>query len=288
MEISAKTVMELRKKTGAGMMDCKKALAETDGDMDAAVKYLREKGMSAAKKRAERVASEGKIVVKASDDGKKAAMVEINSETDFVARNDEFISVADALAQQVFDKGADQTENYLVDPAKLDRDALTQLSGKIGEKLVFNRAAYVEVEGDWFVDSYIHPGDQLGVLVVMGGDSEAVQTDAAKELAHDLGLQIAAVAPKYVKSDEIPADVIDAEKEIYMSQMRNEGKPEQILEKIAEGKLRKFYEDVCLLDQMYVKEQKSQVKDRVKEAEKAAGGKLDVVAFIRFKIGEDA
>ncbi len=285
MEISAKTVMELRKKTGAGMMDCKKALAETDGDMETAVKYLREKGMSAAKKRAEREASEGKVVFKISDDMKKAAIVEVNSETDFVARNEEFVSLAANIADQAFDKGPELAENNMIAPEKLDLSGLTHLSGKIGEKLVLNRAAYMEVT-DGFIASYMHPGDQLGVLVVMSGDEAALKNEAAMDLAHDLGLQIAALSPRFVDSEEIPEEVKEQEKAIYKQQMKNEGKPDQIIEKIAEGKLRKFYEEVCLVNQMYVKEQKNSVTDRIKEAEKVAGGSLKVVKFIRFKVGE--
>ncbi|MBZ0266071.1 translation elongation factor Ts [bacterium] len=285
MAISAKTVMELRQKTGAGMMDCKKALAETDGDMDAAVKFLREKGMAASKKREEREASQGTIALKMSDDGKTASIVEVNSETDFVARNEEFLSEADKLAEQALSL-SDKAENCMIPVEVFDDTDLKLFVGKVGEKILLNRAAVLKVDDNGYLSSYTHPGSQLGVLIELNGDAGVMGGKEVEELAHDLTLQIAASSPSYIQPDDVPADVIEKEKEIYKNQMRNEGKPEQILEKIATGKLNKFFEDICLLNQPYVKEPKRSVSDRISDVAKAAGSPVTVKNFIRFKVGE--
>ncbi|MCB2200186.1 translation elongation factor Ts [bacterium] len=283
MSISAKDVMALRQKTGAGMMDCKKALAETDGDLDAAIKYLREKGMASAAKRQGREANEGRVAVKISEDGKSAVIVEINSETDFVARNDEFIEMVDGYIAQA-EGLADKAVDGIIPVDAFDMTAVTALAGKLGENLTLRRAGCLKTDGH--IESYIHPGDMLGVLLELTG--EGAGSDAAKELAHDLTLQIAAAAPQYVNRDEVPADVIEKEKEIYVTQMKNEGKPDNIIDKIATGKLNKFFEEICLIDQIYVKESKMKVADRVKEAAKAAGSDIAVSSFLRFKVGEGA
>ncbi len=286
MGISAKDVMELRKKTGAGMMDCKKALAEADGDFDAAMKYLREKGMASAAKRQDREANEGRVGLLISEDGKRAAMVEMNSETDFVARNQEFIDVVDEYTRWTLEHGADKVgENGVIPGDAYDETAIKELAGKIGENLGVARGGYLSTDSG-MIDSYVHPGDQLGVLLLLTGDGEALASDAAKELAHDLTLQIAAAYPQFVRREEVPADLVEKEKEIYRTQMRNEGKPDNIIDKIAEGKLNKYYEEICLLDQPNVKEPKQKVKERVAEAAKAAGGAIDVQGFLRFKVGE--
>jgi len=280
MAISAKDVMELRKKTGVGMMDCKKALTENDGDFEAAIKFLREKGMASASKRADREAKEGRVAIIINDTHTAAAMVELNSETDFVSRNEEFIALVDTYAAQALKIGETKGINGLIPVDEFDTEAITALAGKIGENLGLRRAAYI-ADADSYVDNYIHPGDQLGVLIVLKGDKDS---DAVKELGHDLTLQIAAASPLYVRSDEISDEAKEKEKEIYKTQMLNEGKPENIIDKIAEGKLNKYYEEVCLLNQPYVKEPKMKVSARVKEA----GAAIEVDKFIRFKVGEGA
>lgn len=282
MSISAKDVMALRQKTGAGMMDCKKALQENDGDFEASVKWLREKGISSAAKRAGREANEGRVAVLVENDS-KGAMVELNSETDFVSRNEEFIALTDKLVAEALANADNAGDDGLIQNDVLDTEAVTQLAGKIGENLGLARAGALT---GGYISSYIHPGDQLGVLLKLEG--EGATTDAAKELAHDLGMQIAAASPQFLTRDQVPADLVDKEKEIYISQMRNEGKPEEMLEKIALGKLNKFYEEICLIDQVYVKEQKIKVKNRIEEAVKAAGAPFEVKAFLRFKVGEGA
>ncbi|MFH0883912.1 MAG: translation elongation factor Ts [bacterium] len=283
MSISAKDVMALRQKTGAGMMDCKKALAETNSDIQAAIKWLREKGISSAAKRAGRTANEGRIAVAINGDATKAAIVELNSETDFVAMNEEFIQLTNDLVAKALEKAVSADDNGLIPTNSFDLDPATQLAGKIGENIGLARAGALS---GTFVDSYIHPGDLLGVLLLLVGDG--AKTDAGKVLAHDLTMQIAAASPQFVTRDQVPKEVAEKEKEIYKTQMRNEGKPEEMLEKISTGKLNKFYEEICLVDQVYVKEQKQKVRDRIAEAVKAAGAPIEVKAFLRFKVGETA
>jgi len=283
MSISAKDVMSLRQKTGAGMMDCKKALTETDGDFEAAIKWLREKGIAGASKRSGRVANEGRIGMLVAADKKTGAIIEINSETDFVAMNDEFAGLVKVYSDMALGMAGEAGEDNMIPVNKFNDVPLKELAGKIGENLGIARAAALSGS---FVDSYMHLGDQLGVLIQLEG--EGATSEAARELAHDLSMQIAAASPLYVTREEVPADVIEKEKQIYMSQMRNEGKPEEMIEKIATGKLNKYFEESCLIDQVYVKEQKQKVKARVDEAVKAAGAPIEVKAFLRFKVGETA
>ncbi len=286
MSISAKTVAELRKKTGAGMMDCKKALQETDGDFEAAVKWLREKGMSAAKKRQEKEATEGRVYITFADDLSAVGIVEVNSETDFVARNEEFLNLTAELSKAAVEKADDADEKGLLNIDSFNLDGLKGLAGKLGENLQLGRAGALTAGENEYLDSYMHPGDQLGVVIKLVGDADALASDETKELAHDLAMQIAAASPLFVRKEEVPRETIDNELEIYKNMMRNEGKPENIIDKIAMGKMNKYYEDYCLLDQLYVKEQKMKVSARIKEASKAAGGDIDVAAFLRFKVGE--
>jgi elongation factor Ts len=283
MSIAAKDVMKLRQQTGAGMMDCKKALNETNGDFEAAVKFLREKGIAGAAKRAGRAANEGRVVVRLNDDYTAGALVEVNSETDFVARNDSFVSLAESFGDWAMSNGNLAGDDNLIPADKFDDTELKLLSGKLGEKMQISRSGYLKNDAG-FVTSYIHPGDMLGVVVSLSGD--AAKSDSAKKLAHDLTLQIAAAGPQYVTQDQVPADVIEAEKEIYKTQMRNEGKPEEMLDRIATGKLNKFFGDICLENQIYVKDSKMKVKDVIAESAKEAGGAIAVDAFLRFKVGD--
>ncbi len=282
MSIAAKDVMKLRQQTGAGMMDCKKALNETNGDFDAAVKYLREKGIASAAKRAGRSANEGRIVVRVNDDNTAGAIVEVNSETDFVARNEEFVKTAEAFGDVAMTFASKTGDDNLIPVDEFDTTDLQELSGKLGEKMQIARAGYIQCDG--FVDKYTHPGDMLGVIIGLTG--AAATSDVAKNLAHELTLQIAAAGPQYVSQDQVPENVIEAEKEIYKTQMRNEGKPEEMLDKIATGKLNKFFEEICLLNQIFVKDSKMKVKDVVAQAVKDAGGEIKVDAFLRFKVGD--
>ncbi|MCB2212237.1 translation elongation factor Ts [bacterium] len=282
MSIAAKDVMKLRQQTGAGMMDCKKALNETNGDFEAAVKYLREKGIASAAKRAGRSANEGRIVVRVNDDHTAGAIVEVNSETDFVARNEEFVKTAEAFGDVAMTFAGKAGDDNLIPVDAFDTTDLQALSGRLGEKMQIARAGYIECDG--FVDNYTHPGDQLGVIIALSG--AAATSDVAKNLAHELTLQIAAAGPQFVSQDQVPESVIEAEKDIYKTQMRNEGKPEEMLDKIATGKLNKFFEEICLLNQIFVKDSKMKVKDVVAQAVKDAGGEIKVDAFLRFKVGD--
>lgn len=255
MSISAKEVMKLREATGAGMMDCKKALIESDGDMDKAIEFLRKKGQQVSEKRAERDANEGLIVTKLSDDKTSAAAIELNCETDFVARNEDFHAKADAFLNAAFESKSNSVDDLLkqeVDGLPIAKHVETMV-GKIGEKIQISRSVFVESTGS-LVD-YIHPGNQLAVLVEFEGDVDN------EEIGKDIAMQIAAMNPIAVKRDEVDASVIDKELEIAKEQLINEGKPAEIAEKAAQGKLRRFYEERVLLEQKFVKDNGISVKE---------------------------
>ena len=283
MNITAQMVKELRESTGAGMMDCKKALSATDGDMDKAIDFLREKGLASAAKKASRIASEGLVGTAYCEKCATAALVEINCETDFVAKTDEFKSLVEDIAKQIIK----------VDPADVDAllaseyeggtvaDMITAKIAKIGEKITVRRFVRYAASGS-IVDSYIHMGGKVGVLVEIACPEV---TDAVKEVAHDVALQIAAaspVAPEYVRREEVDPAHLEHEKEILIAQARNEGKPEKIIEKMVEGRIVKFYKDVCLLEQPFVKDSDISVEKMI--ASKAKGA--NVIRFTRYKMGE--
>jgi len=275
-EITAEIVKQLRDKTQAGMMDCKKALSETKGDMDAAVKWLREKGLSAASKRADRVASQGIIAIKKTDDSSKIAMFELNAETDFVARNEKFKSLLNQLLDQVLaanpkDIPELETQAYVGDSAKKISDLITDAIATIGENIIARRfAVYIPAAGNT-VAEYIHMNGSIGVLVEFAGTIDSV-------LARDIAMQIAAANPGYIARQDVPATVLNSEKEIYKQQAANEGKPAAILDKIADGKLNKFYQENCLLEQTYL-------KDPEKKVSAILPKDVTVVRFARFQLG---
>ncbi len=274
MSISAADVKELRDRTGAGMMDCKKALAEANGDMDAAIEILRKKGQKVSEKRADREANQGIIVTHISDDGTKAVALALNCETDFVARNDEFVKAAEDFAKIAYDNEISSVES--LKQAKLDdrtiEEHLKELVGKIGEKIEISRLELVTTEGS--IVSYIHPGNQLAVLVDF---SNGVEDNVGKDVA----MQIAAMNPIAVRKEEVPTDVVDKEIEIAKEQLINEGKPVDIAEKAAQGKLRRFYEERVLLDQKFVKDSSMSVRDYLKSNDAS-----DVNSFYRLQLGE--
>jgi len=277
MSISAKDVKELREKTGAGMMDCKKALTEARGDMEKAIEILRKKGQKVSEKRADREANQGLILTRISDDGKKAAAIEINCETDFVARNEDFQKKAGAFLDAAFENEVSTLDELLktkVDGLTIE-DHLKDMVGKIGEKIEISRVIFSKSEGK-FVD-YIHPGNQLGVLVEFAGevDSEAVGKDVA--------MQIAAMNPLAVNREGVDSSVIDKELEIAKEQLINEGKPAEIAEKAAQGKLRRFYEERVLLEQKYVKDNGITVKELLEKKDAPT-----VVSFHRMQLGENS
>lgn len=277
MSISAKDVKELREKTGAGMMDCKKALTEAGGDMEKAIEILRKKGQKVSEKRADREANQGLILTRISDNGKKAAAIEINCETDFVARNEDFQKKAETFLDAAFEYEVSSLDELLkteVNGLTIE-DHLKDMVGKIGEKIEISRVIFSKSEGT-FVD-YIHPGNQLGVLVEFAGDVDS------ESVGKDIAMQIAAMNPLAVNRDSVDSSVIDKELEIAKEQLINEGKPAEIAEKAAQGKLRRFYEERVLLEQKYVKDNGITVSELL-EKENAP----TVVSFHRMQLGENS
>ena len=290
--ITAAMVKELREMTGAGMMDCKKALGETDGDMDAAVEFLRKNGQAKAEKKAGRIAAEGlcKVIVK---DDKTAAVVEVNSETDFVAKNEEFQNFVAAVAEQAInsdaaDMDAFLSESWNQDSSKTVKDALVEKVAKIGENLSIRRFEKVTAEHGLVV-SYTHGGGRIGVIVEADTD---VVNDAIKEAMTNVAMQIAALSPKYVSTADVSEEYKAHEKEILMAQIANDpkmaGKPEKVIEGAVVGRLNKELKEVCLLEQVYVKAEdgKQTVAQYVAQVAKENGANLSVKKFVRFETGE--
>ncbi|WP_054706706.1 translation elongation factor Ts [Bacillus sp. JCM 19041] len=275
MAVTASMVKELREKTGAGMMDCKKALVEVDGDMDKAVDYLREKGIAKAEKKADRVAAEGLSAV--VTEGNKAAIVEVNSETDFVAKNENFQALVQELAEHILAENPASVEEMLEQDFKgtgvTVQSHINTAISKIGEKLSLRRFTVVEKEDGDVFGSYLHMGGRIGVLALIGSSSD-------EELAKDIAMHVAAINPTYVSRDEVTGDVVEREREVLKQQALNEGKPEAIVEKMVEGRLSKFFEQVCLLDQPFVKDGDQKVGKYVK-AKNAS-----VKTFVRYEVGE--
>lgn len=287
-EINASLVMELRRETGAGMMDCKKALAESEGDKSKALEYLRKKGKAAAEKRADRTAEQGVVVARISDDGRIAALVEVNSETDFVARNDEFRTFADDVAATLLGwndaegKTVEELKNLNLPSGDKIGDKLNDLVGKIGEKLVVGRFARMTAPGG-YVGSYIHSDSKLGVLVVLEGVN-GTQAGVA-QLGRDLAMQIAAMPPLVVRREEISAEKIEYERNVEMDRARAEGKPEPAVAKIADGRINKWFAEVALLEQPFVKDPKVIIRDLVAETGKKSGAEIVVKSFVRIRVG---
>ena len=291
MAITASQVKELREMTGAGMMDCKKALTNTDGDMEAAVEWLSENGLAQAAKKSGRIAAEGVVAVEVCDCGKSASIVEVNSETDFVAKNEVFQEFVAQVASQARQTKAADIEAFLAEPWAAEdagsvEDKLKAMIAKIGENMNIRRFEKVETEG--MVVSYIHAGGKIGVLVEADTDSES---DGVKECLKNVAMQIAALNPKYVSADDVDEEYKEHEKQVLLAQAKNDpknaGKPDNIIEKMIVGRLNKELKEVCLLEQAYVKaENKENVKQYVESVAKAEGCKLNVTRFIRFETGE--
>ncbi|WP_441001006.1 translation elongation factor Ts [Fodinibius sp. SL11] len=277
MSISAKDVKELREQTGAGMMDCKKALQEADGDFEKATEILRKKGQKLSEKRADREANQGLIVTRVSDDGSKAAALEINCETDFVARNDDFQNRAQQFLDIVFKNQINSVDELL----DIEHDGLSvadhvkDMVGKIGEKIKINRVVFAETDG--FYISYIHPGNQLGVLVEFEGNVED------PEVGKDVAMQIAAMNPLAVTREGVDSSVVEKELEIAKEQLLEEGKSEEIAEKASQGKLRRFYEERVLLEQKFVKDNSVSVKEYLENNDTPL-----VKSFHRLQLGDDS
>ncbi|MCC8044161.1 MAG: translation elongation factor Ts [Clostridiales bacterium] len=293
MAVTAGMVKELREMTGAGMMDCKKALTATEGDMDKAVEWLREKGLATAQKKAGRIAAEGIAKVLVSEDGKSAVAVEVNSETDFVAKNEKFQDYVTQVAEQAMETQAADIDAFLAEPWKFDtsktvKEALAGMIAVIGENMNIRRFAQVKEEAG-FVASYTHMGGKIGVLVDVETD---VVNDAVKEMAKNVAMQVAALKPLYTSDKEVSADYIEHEKEILLAQIKNDPKesqkPEKVIMGIIQGRVKKELKEICLLDQIYVKAEdgKQSVGDYVAQVAKANGAAITIKSFVRFETGE--
>ncbi len=290
-EISAKVVMDLRGRTGAGMMDCKKALAAVEGDIEKAIDYLREKGLAAAAKKQSRIAAEGIVASYLSADAKLGSLVEVNCETDFVAKTPEYVELAAGIAEVIASANPADVDALLQKPSKAAGQTVDQLVtekvAKIGEKITVRRFERYELTGAGIIESYIHMGGKVGVLVEAHAETDAgAQNPAFKEFVHDVALQIAASAPEYVHRAEVLADHLEHEKEIFAGKARNEGKPENIIVKMVEGMVGKFYKEVCLLEQVFVKNPDQTIEQLAAEKGKAIGEKISITRFARYKMGD--
>jgi len=291
MAITAAMVKELRESSGAGMMDCKKALTETNGDMDKALELLREKGLASAQKKAGRIAAEGLVKVVVSEDGKSAVAVEVNAETDFVAKNEKFQEYVGQVADQAMATSAANLEAFLAEPWKFDtsktvNEALAGQIAVIGENMNIRRFKQVKEENG-FIASYTHMGGKIGVLIDIETD---VVNDAIKEMAKNVAMQAAALKPLYTNRDEVDASYIEHEKEILTAQAKNE-KPDandKIISGMVMGRINKELKEICLLDQVYVKAEdgKQPVGKYVEEVAKANGAAIKIKSFVRFETGE--
>lgn len=286
-QISAKDVKDLRDTTGVGMMDCKKALEETGGDMQKAIEYLRKKGAALAAKRADREAREGMVIIRIADDRKAGVILELNCETDFVARGEVFSGFAAALASLALEKGADSPEALLVltlgeayGGESVD-DAMKTMTGRLGEKLELKRLALL-LAPDGVVESYVHPGSQLGALVQLATD----KPQEAADLAKDIAMQVAASSPIVTDRSAVPADYIEKEMEIYRQQALGQGKPEQFVDKIVTGRLEKYYQEVVLSEQSFIKDGNARVSDVLADFRKKHQAQVDVKAFVRYQLGQ--
>mgnify|MGYP003100384703 FL=1 len=293
MAITAAMVKELREISGAGMMDCKKALTATEGDMDKAMEFLREKGLATAQKKASRIAAEGIVMLKVAEDSKKAVAVEVNAETDFVAKNEKFQAYVAQVAEQALETEAADIDAFLAETWKFDttktvNEALAGQVAVIGENMKIRRFQKVE-ETEGFVASYTHMGGKIGVLVDVVTD---VVNDAIKEMAKNVAMQIAALNPKYTNRSEVSEEYIAHEKEILMAQIQNDPKesqkPEKVIQGMISGRINKELKEICLLDQVYVKAEdgKQSVEKYVAEVAKANGANVTIKGFVRYETGE--
>ena len=282
MAITAEMVKNLRERTGAGMMECKTALTESNGDVDAAIEYLRKRGLAQAAKRAGRVASEGVVGIRLNDARTLGVLAEVNCETDFVARNDGFKALVEEITNIVFD--SDQPHAALVAPDGPIGSRITSEIAKVGENMAVPRTAKLTAD---YVGSYSHMGGKIGVLVLVdGATGAAASNDALKTFVTELAMHVAAAAPEYTTRAEVPADRVEKEKEIFRAQMAESGKPANVIEKIIEGKLGAFYEGVCLVDQPTIRDPKVKVSQALAAVSKAVGNPVSIQGFARFKVGE--
>jgi elongation factor Ts len=292
MAVTAAQINELRKSTGAGMLDCKKALEETAGDFEKAVDFLRTKGLAAAAKKAGRAATEGMVAAFVSDDLKSGVLLEINSETDFVAKNDTFQAFVASIGRHILDTSPADVESMLTQTFSGDasKTVQTYVNGSIsiiGENIQIRRFAKFDVEGDGCIGSYIHAGGKIGVLVQIASPAvSAANKDLLKGFLRDIAMHTAAAAPAFVSRDQVPTDVLDREKEVYRAKAKESGKPDAIIEKIIDGQINKYYADICLIEQAFVKDTDKTIQQVAKECGASAGGNVSVTRFERFVLGE--
>ena len=293
MAFTASDVKNLRERTGCGMMDCKKALVETDGDMDKAIEFLREKGLAAAAKKAGRIAAEGLVEAIVVNDGKLGVLLEVNSETDFVAKNAEFQKFVNDVARHIAEKNpccvdgdADSAllkQKFFENESVTIGDMLTEKIATIGENMNIRR--FVRYEG--VCEAYIHGGGRIGVLVNFKlGDESKASDPAFKEYAKDIAMQVAAANPLFVNKEDVPEETVAKEKEILMAQAVNEGKPQNIAEKMVNGRIAKYYKEVCITEQPFIKDGDKTVSALTKEVADKIGTTIELVAFARFEKGE--
>ena len=294
MEITASLVKDLREKTGAGMMDCKKALSETAGDFEKAVEFLRKKGIASAAKKAGRATKEGTVTAWVSNDSRSGIVLEINCETDFVARTEQFKTLVSDVTHQIAQAKPATLETLMAQPfvrdaGKTIQMLLAETIATLGENMSIRRFSHFEgsADGKSAVVSYIHGEGKVGVIVefAVGGSSTAT-LDAFKTYARDVAMHVAAAQPQYVHSDEVPADLIAKEKEIALAQMQSQNKPQNVLEKIAEGKIKKFFEEICLVNQPFVKDPAKTITQLTQEVAKSLGQDLAIRRFTRFVLGD--
>jgi elongation factor Ts len=292
MAVSAQDVKKLRDMTNAGMMDCKEALTETGGDFDAAVDLLRKKGLSRAAKKAGRETKEGVVAAFVRPDAQAGSMVEVNCETDFVARTEDFKTfVADAVAH-VDEKAPGAAaelldQPWVRDPQRSAQNVLAELIGKLGENMQITRVVHFKAPANGSVHAYIHPGARVGVLIEAAADkSGAETTEPFAHLVHDLAMQVAAAQARFVHRGEVDAATVEHEKGIYREQLKESGKPPQVIEKIIEGKINAYFSEVCLLEQPFIKDPDTKVQDLVQKVGKEIGAGLTVTRFCRFALGE--
>ncbi|MES3037856.1 MAG: translation elongation factor Ts [Bdellovibrionota bacterium] len=287
MSVSASQVKELREKTNAGMLDCKKALEETKGDFEAAVEWLRVKGLASAAKKAGRVAAEGAVY--AQVDGNNAVVIEVNSETDFVARNEGFQAFVKDVAQQFLKtepKGELTEVPYHKDPSRKLGDVLKDIVSKIGENIVIRRAEKYTASANTMVHTYVHGEGKIGVLIEAQSANGAQNKPEFKTLVQDIALHIAAMNPMAISSEQIPAEVVSKEKEILKAKNLEQGKKAEMIDKIVEGQIRKFLAENCLMDQQFVKNPDLRISEHVKNTAKTTGGDITIKRFKRFELGE--
>jgi elongation factor Ts len=292
MAITATQINELRKATGAGMLDCKKALEENDGDFEKSIDFLRTKGLAAAAKKAGRAATEGMVAAFVSDDLKSGVLLEINSETDFVAKNEKFQSFVSDIGRHILATSpanctAMLEQPYVGDTTKNVQTYLSESVSIIGENIQIRRFAKFDIIGDGCIGSYIHAGGKIGVLVQIEGTAvtDANRT-ALQSFVRDIAMHSAAASPRFITRDQIPTDVLEREKEIYRIKAKESGKPDAIIEKIIDGQINKFYAEVCLNEQVFVKDTDKSIQQVVKEIGNSVGGPISITRFERFVLGE--